>query len=293
MATDWELAQRHRYVTQHGRKPAPGVTSIDIMEKGGLKWGAANIAAQEAVLNYPRMAEIVQEVRATRPHATLRPIVVGDEYYDSKTKVKVSEADPEDIYAFWARGRFDQVWRAKADRGSRIHAHALSWAQGESIAVQPDEEGYMDAMERFYEECGPEFHHGERIVVNPSPEDHDEWEYGGRLDTFVTLHRGPLTGDFLGDWKTGTHYRGPIALQSAGYLGASFATYLENGDLGPLEPLPKVASAIDIYLRGDGTYQVVDAFAEVPQALAWSTFLHLRAALEFKKLTDKLDEEDV
>jgi hypothetical protein len=292
MATDWELALRHRYVTQHGRKPAPGVTSIDILDKGGLKWGAARIAAQEAVLNYPRMSEIVGMTRAMRPKATLSPIVVGDDAYDSKLKIPMSEADDEDVYAYWARGRFDQVWKAKADRGSRVHAHAESWIAGIPITPLEDEVGYMDALERFWEECEPEFHFAEIIVVNPSPEGHDEWEYGGRPDHFVTLHRGPRQGDFLGDWKTGGHYSGPIALQSAGYLGAMRATYLDNGDLGPLEPLPKVDTAIDIYLRADGTYGIVDAFQDIPRELAWATFLHLRAVLDFKRLTDKLDKED-
>ncbi len=293
MATDLELAQRHRYVTQHGRAPAPGVTSIDIIEKGALPWGAANIAAQEAVLNYPRMGEIVQATRAKRGRALLRPIVVDATYYDNKVKVPVSEADPEDVYAYWARGRFDEVWRAKADRGSRVHAHAENWVAGIPITPLDDEAGYINALERFWEECEPEFHHSERIVVNPSPEGHDDWEYGGRLDMFATLHKGPMQGIFLGDWKTGGHYRGPVALQSAGYLGAKFATYLPNGDLGPLEDLPKVDTAIDIYLHVDGTYKIIDAFSDIPQPIAWDAFLHLRAVLNFKKLTDKLDKEEI
>lgn len=291
MTTDFELAQRHRYVTEHGRRPAPGVTSIDILEKPALVWGAARVSAQEAVMNYARMGEIAQRLRSQRPNASLRPIVVGDELYDSKEKALISEADDEDIYAYWARNRFDQVWREKAKRGSRIHQHAEDWVNGLPVTPSEGEAGYVDAIARFWEECAPEFHHSERIVVNPAPIGNSALEYGGRLDMFVTLHKGPIQGDFLGDWKTGGHYRGPIALQSAGYLGAQFATYLPDGALGPLVPLPTVKTAIDIYLHADGTYDIVDAFADIPQATAWDAFLHLRAVLNFKHLIDKLDKE--
>lgn len=282
--TDRELAERHRYVTKHGRAPAPGVTSVDITHKPALMWGAARLTAETAVLEGYRRDELVAEHREKLAGKPINRLGSTDE------KVSALSATDEEVWVDYLRTRFDVIWRAKADKGSRVHDHALAWASGDEIDALPDEQGYLDALERFFEDYSPEFVAAEAIVLSPSPCDRPELEYGGRLD-FVAYLSGPkFEGLYLGDYKTGGRYRVPVALQAAGLLAAEgYALYSPMGAvLDKLRPL-EAKQAVTVYLRDDGTYELHDPFEGTTRSEATQAFYDLRSAMNWTRKMDKID----
>ena len=285
LVTDYELAQRHRYVTLHGRKPAPGVTSVNILDKPGLMWAASEIAARTAVERHD------ERVSLTQSHRT--ELVVKRKSVKTRNgeKVPAAHADPIDVWIDYCRGEFRRAWDAKADLGSRIHDHALAWSAGRDIDALADEQGHLDALEAFLVEQNPKFLYAERVVVHPNPEGRDDLEYGGRLDFIAEIGGKTL----LCDYKTGKQgFLGDKALQAAAYANAKgLANYDEDGALADLTPLPQLDGCRTIYLDGDGTYTVVDPFERLTPEAAWRAFLDLRSALNYVRLVEKIEKDEV
>lgn len=299
--TDYELAMAHKYVTVHGREPAPGVTSCSVWDIPALKWSSAEIAAKFALEFAERSGNEQQDIinahRATMS-ARRYPTVKN---YDG-VKVHASKASDDEILVHYLRGEFQRQWDVKADLGTRVHDIGEKLSTGRDADVLPSDSGYVDAWFRFFEECRPTFIEVERVVLSPCPMARDDLEYGGRTDNFLTL--GAIPERFLevvtfradeilcGDYKTGGHYVGPCATQASGYTNAAgMATYLPNGDLGQLEPLPDCKGAVTINLHGDGTYHLFDAFKDISRADAWRLFMLGRESLNHLRAIEKLTSE--
>lgn len=240
-STDLQLADRHRYVTAPGRKPGPGVTTIiGNLSKDGLKWWSARITAEIA---------------------TLEDRTIFDDR----------------AYIEWLRRQFND--RTGSDLGTRVHDHALSWAQGREISPLADEEGFIDALSKFYADHDPQWIVAERVLVNA------ELDYGGRMDAIGEL---PERGVTLVDYKTGGIYLESVALQLEAYEHCELAVYGDDGMLAKSEPLPKIDSHAVVYLHADGTYRLVDVPAD---PLAWPIFCHLREVHSWRKEIEKLQKE--
>lgn len=277
--TDFQLAQRHRYVTEHGREPAPGVTSIDIIEKPALKWAAAEVAAKRS------LEVTLEEIRAYRDECiTKKKLIKG---FDG-SQVPASQATIDELRVHLLRGEFDRQWRAKADLGTRVHSQMVQWSQGISISQRPDEEPYMTAGAAFLEECAPTFLYLEQVVVHPAPRGDKTLEYGGRFDFIAQIDGRTL----LCDYKT-TEYRDILsnALQASAYCNASgIANYEPDGSLGELTPLPKLDGALTVYLNPKG-YELVNPFEHISMEEAFDTFLSLRAVVSTVKKVERITKE--
>ncbi len=285
--TDRELAERHRYVTKHGRKPAPGVTSVDILSKPALHWASSRVAAEASVLLAHDRDLIVAEYREELAGKPINRLGTGSD----AAKVSAAKATDDEVWCEFLRTRFDVIWRAKADKGSRVHEHALAWARGDDVDALEDEQPYLDALERFFEDYAPDFLAAESIVLSPNPRGDARLEYGGRLD-FIAKVDGPhYRGVFLGDYKTGGQYTEPVALQAAGLMAAEgFALYSPMGAvLDNLPPLPELDGALTVYLREDGTYETSNPFRYTSQQDAEDAFFHLRAALNWRRAIESAE----
>ncbi len=290
--TDFELALKHRYVTLHGREPAPGVTSVDIVEKPALKWASSRIGVLEGLAagrDPDLSARLLAEARdalQSRPRTMIQRL-------EGKEKIPYRQASDEEVLVHWLRGAFDRQWKGTAVDGQNVHDLAEALSRGIDSEIPARLAGYADAWLRFHEECKPEWIALERILVDPAPRGSADLEYGGRTDFFAVLHDGPLPGLRVGDYKTGGHYRGPVGRQMALYAGAAgFAAYLDNGDLGPLDPIPDVDGAIAVYLRADGTYLPVDPWADVPREAFYEQGLSLRSAMNVERLIEALERAE-
>jgi hypothetical protein len=297
--TDYQLAMKHKYVTLHGRKPAPGVTSCDITEKGGIKWGAAEMAVK-ATLEFISLTDYDQaqildahrDTLAIRKEPESRMINVADG--EKGDKVDVRKANYGDLRQHYLRGRFQVAWDETAVRGNRVHdmADKLS-TSGVEVDCLAEDAGYLDAWYRFYDENGPVFLFTERICVNPSPRGRDDWEYGGRFDAIILFTKGRFKGQIrLIDYKTGGHYDIPFASQAAGYLSCpGMANYLPNGDLHALvTPFPEeMNGAVSVHLHGDGTYELLDPFRYILFADAQELFFASREILNHIHTVEKAE----
>jgi hypothetical protein len=170
------------------------------------------------------------------------------------------------------------VWRAKAERGTRIHQHCESWLRGEAVEATDDEQPYLDALEKWMLTDAPVLLMSEGIVLS-------ECGYGGRFDIIAAV--GARTA--LIDVKTGSQYPVEHTLQLAAYRYADgIARYDAEGELDRVEP--NVLRCIDwtgcLYLNGDGTYALIeypadhDAFLTFRQLLdahRWATSPTMKA----------------
>lgn len=139
-------------------------------------------------------------------------------------------------------GNYRAEWKAKADRGTRVHGYIENWLRGQDADVLPGDEGYLNAAESYLADYPHERLYVERIVVG------DGW--GGRLDTCGL--------ELIEDWKTGSAYE-THAIQQAAYAhGRGFAIYDSDGSFADLEPMPQVKAARCVYLHEDGSYDKAD-----------------------------------
>lgn len=270
--TDHQAALKHKYRVVSGGPYVPGVTTIlAIKEKGGLKWGASGIAAQTTFENKGRVKSIAKKHRVWLLESG------GDRASRNKKRALAQEGSDVDVFLHWCRGEFDRQWRAKANRGSRVHEVAELWSKhpGEEVDVRVGDSIYVDALQRFYDEYHPVFKYIECIVLNV------EENYGGRFDGIVWLD-GPRTpaGLYLIDYKTGGEWAYEVAVQAEGYLHGKLATWKPDGSLGRLKALPKLKGARTIYLRDDGSVAVVDPFEHISRDQAWRAFLASKALYE-------------
>ena len=286
--SDLECARSHKYRVVSGGEFVPGVTTIiDVVNKPQLMWAAAGIAAESAIENGRRKKTIVKRHRewlcSDRGKTT-----------SSELKRALGELGSDnEVYAHWARGEFNRQWRAKADRGTRVHDVAEQWARGimlgerVEIEVLAEDEPWIDALTKFHVDYKPIFHLVECIVLN------NEHRYGGRFDTIAEV-RGPrASGLFMIDYKTGGKYPYEVALQAEGYWQSKLAIYNEHGVLIGGRNLPALDGALTIYLGDDASLDVSDPFENVSHEQAWRAFLACRELYAAnKEITDTLGGRD-
>jgi hypothetical protein len=147
---------------------------------------------------------------------------------------------------------FREEWKAKGERGTRIHKHLNSWLLGHDIECEPDERGYVDALEKFIVEHDPVLIETEAIVLS-------EWGYGGTLDLIARMRQGPWEGmTGIIDLKTGAPYSVEHTLQLCAYRESDgLAEYDEGGMLSGLRELPKIDFAACLYVHEDGSYDLI------------------------------------
>lgn len=235
--SDYANALNHKYRVESMGIFVPGVTTaIGILDKPGLKWAASKITAQ-----------------------TLGDWVKG---LDS-----LPWPDEIDVQVAQAYGEFDRVWREKANKGNRVHHIAECWTRRETVEVRQSDAGFVDALESFHHGYQPEFLYTESVVVNRS------FTYGGRFD-FIGRLNGPLAhGVYLCDFKSGSKRPLEAALQASAYWMSALALYNDDGVLTGFADLPEMDGARTIYLREDGTFEVVDPFEHISREQAFEMFL--------------------
>lgn len=143
---------------------------------------------------------------------------------------------------------YREEWKAKGERGSRVHAHCEAFLKGEAIDVQEDEHGFVDAVEAFMTDNQPEVLELEAITLSAQG-------YGGRFDMIVRM------GDenWLLDLKTGRPYAIEHTLQLSAYRHSDgIAVYSADGELESLRPLPAIDRAGCLYVNDDGTYRIIE-----------------------------------
>lgn len=168
---------------------------------------------------------------------------------------------------------YREEWKAKAERGSRIHAHLESFLKSEDAEVCSDETGYVDALEKFIMEHQPKVLEMEAICLS----DHG---YGGRFDLLATLNDG---FNWLLDLKTGNQYAVEHTLQLSAYrYSDGIAVYGEDGGLSSLRPMPEIHKTGCLYVKDDGTYKIVEYPADFT---AFCAFLNLLDAYKWTRTT--------
>ena len=289
-ATDQELAEEyHLYKTAPGRGRAKSVTKIisPLSDGGILAQAKAKLTARIAVYE-----DDLRPERIVAHRAELQAKYDNWKPWQHRNNTKVDLTDDGEVYFDWLRMEAERRWKAKADLGSRVHAHVYDLSMGRDVDALDDELPYIAAWARYVEENAVEFvpECTERVVVHPHPLGEDELEYGGRDDLFAVHHAGPFEGEIIGDYKTGGKYPTQVTLQLAGYrYGYGFATYDERGMLTDhYDELPVVKHALSIYLHDDETYEAWKAPAD---ERAWHTFLELRRVLNFRTIMEPHEKE--
>ncbi|MGH7876620.1 MAG: hypothetical protein ACRENM_02995 [Candidatus Dormibacteraceae bacterium] len=154
-------------------------------------------------------------------------------------------------------------WKARKDRGTRVHGYCEAFLRGEIVACDPDDLGYVDAIEKWILAAEPDVVELEQIVLS-------EVGYGGRFDILARVD-GQVS---LVDLKTGSPYPIEHMLQLAAYRHADgIAVYDDTGALTGLRPLSTIERAGCLHVSEDGTYRMIwypDADIE-----AWQMFCHL------------------
>ena len=162
---------------------------------------------------------------------------------------------------------YREVWKGKAELGSRVHGYAQLWMEGRSAEVPGDEWGYMDAFGKFCADYTPEWLEVERAVVSAAG-------YGGRFDMIGELHG---EGFCLCDIKTGKAYKPELTLQLAAYRYADgMVVYDEDGMAVSLEPMPHIDLCAGLYLHEDGSYDFVPVPADEVAFRAFERLLQVK-----------------
>lgn len=140
-------------------------------------------------------------------------------------------------------GDYRAEWKAKADRGTRVHKAIEAWLRGEDVEVEPGLGSYLDAAEKYLVENPHEWLHVEPIIVGNG--------WGGRLDAIGRMPDGRIA---IRDWKSGRQYK-EHALQVAAYAyGLGIARYDETGMYFGHGDMPTIDVAGCVYLTAEGTY---------------------------------------
>lgn len=232
-----------------GKRDMPSVTAVtglvDDDKSRSFAWSAALIAASQAVHHGDNWSGLAGQMsdRAIRAGHT--------ECIEQKEGLcKACE---------FLRSEHDRRWKAKAALGSHVHHMALSWAQGDDVDVDTVCSPYMDALEKFYRDCDPEFHVLESTVLYDTSRSH---AYRGQLDFVATLTRGVQRRKGLWDIKTGSYWPVEQTLQLSGYRFAKHLTDWSTGEEVKCGPVPQVAEAGVLLLGADGEYRLVELPAD-------------------------------
>ena len=184
----------------------------------------------------------------------------------------------------YLRSRFNAEWTAKAELGTHVHHMALSRASGDELVDDPISAPYVDALERFYEDCRPEWEQLERAIEYSEP----GHEYRGQFDGLGLLNFHEGRGRFLIDVKTGKLHFAEATLQVASYRFAHFMTTWEGKHVVDREPMPEVDGAAILWLRDDGCYRLI----ELPtNREAFDQFLNLRELWPWERQMKKLQKQ--
>ena len=136
------------------KRDAPSASAIAEMLDDGkgrsFAWAASLIAATEAVHNPGAWSGLI-DVPSDRALKNGRTSC-------DHTKDGLCKA------CTYLRSEFDRRWTAKATVGTHIHHLALSWSKGETVDVDEACDGYMDALQDFWEHRQPEWLHLESTV---------------------------------------------------------------------------------------------------------------------------------
>lgn len=235
-----------------------GVTTISgMLEKDGLVWGASKETALLAVHGKDQWEHLPEEEAVDK-----------------------------------LRTHFRRVWDLKSETGTIVHQVALDWAQeresdldhlltfdenGKERDWRQDEraevlrrvDGCLSALELFYLEQRPKWHHVEQTVIHPGvhfrhgdPYTRDEYRidrvtaFAGCLDATGELAQ---EGDVLLDFKTGQRYLDSIVLQLAGYANAKLrGIYDEVGHLIGVEEFHAPKKRVVVFLNDTGEYELLE-----------------------------------
>src|ERR1035441_1808676 len=131
MSSDLEAAAKHKYRLEANGPTVPGVTTVigETTPIRGLPWAAAKITAQYTY-DY-----------------TLGMVV------SLNTGLDDHQTDEEILKHCTCE--FDRQWRAKAQRGTRVHDVAERWSRGETVDVTMEDSGFVDALENFHKDKKP------------------------------------------------------------------------------------------------------------------------------------------
>ena len=149
-----------------------------------------------------------------------------------------------------ANGYYRELWSAKADRGTMIHAAALQLVAGHPFVPETDGEPWPDDMvatteqaARFMDEWDVEPEWTERPVFH----DRDRW--GGTVDLIAMLRDGRR---WLLDYKTGSTGIYPKdALQLATYRKATHIQVATVEEGLTDYPMPEVDECACVWLQPD------------------------------------------
>jgi hypothetical protein len=178
---------------------------------------------------------------------------------------------------------FKEQWDAKRDAGTRVHGHLESFVRGEDIEQHDDDQGFVDALEKWMIHDNPKVLEQEFIALS-------NHGYGGRGDLICEVeeqaeHAG---GTWLIDLKTGRKNAIEHTLQLAGYRYADgIAIYGPDGNLHSLRDLPPIDHAGCLYVASDGSYSLPEYPADEG---AFRAFLALLDAYQWTR-TDAMKAE--
>lgn len=214
----------------------------------------------------------------------------------AKATARIAVFDERDIaspesYARWLSGEAQRRWDAKADLGTRVHAHALARSQNRPIDLKADELGHVFALDAFIEKEVDSFTTCETVVGD------GVWGYGGRGDAWGVLKS---YGPSLWDYKTGERRYSELkdALQLAGLASAKgFVRYDASGMVvDGFGDMPEIGHWLDVYLADDGNYKIyetpidellIQSFRQ--RCLAYHADRRARGALKGKPNGDEQD----
>jgi hypothetical protein len=139
-----------------------------------------------------------------------------------------------------------------ANRGTSIHKVIDQIREGDTelFLANPDAAPYFAAVQRFVDECQPEFLLGEVAVFNRTS------RYAGKFDTAMRLHGSQKLRDLglaIGDWKTRAKHNvyQDNAAQLGGYANAEY--YVLDGQR---HPMPAFDCGVVVTFAPDGTYDI-------------------------------------
>jgi hypothetical protein len=144
-----------------------------------------------------------------------------------------------------------------ARRGSEVHDLAQRLTAGEAVDVPDEIAGHVEAYLAFTHDWQPRELLVEQAVYQPT------LRYAGTLDVIADLADGRR---WLLDYKT--NRKGPFpetALQLTAYR---YADYCGDGS-GPLTHMPDVDAAGIVWLRADGTFDLIPADTSPPMLAVW------------------------
>jgi len=157
---------------------------------------------------------------------------------------ELHEMTPSQRLKILSKARFQSLKRGGV-RGKAVHTYAQQLAAGVEVDVPEEYDGYVQAYLRFAEEWELEEFLVETAVFNR------RHRYGGTIDVFGRLCDEK---NWILDYKTAPSGIWPeTAIQIAAYANSEF--YLDAD--GNEHPMPQIDAAGGIWLRADGSYELV------------------------------------